>query len=115
MAAFCFLLFSCFVLFCLFVFFLFFLLFFFFFFFFLLFGAASRDKGGFARVNRFKPPSSFFFFSNDSSYPISILYNSKAGRYRPVRVVDGPLTARCRFIKNADWEAGSAFAVLLCL
>ena len=25
------------------------------------------------------------------------------GRYRPVRVADGPITARCRFIKNASW------------
>ena len=36
-------------------------------------------------------------------YPESILYKSIAGRYRPVRVADGPITARCRFIKNASW------------
>ena len=36
--------------------------------------------------------------------PVSILYKSIAGRYRPVRVADGPITARYRFIKNADWE-----------
>ena len=36
--------------------------------------------------------------------PISILYKSIAGRYRPVRVADGPITARCRFIKNASWD-----------
>ena len=36
-------------------------------------------------------------------YPASILYKSTAGRYRPVRVADGPITARCRFIKNAYW------------
>ena len=36
--------------------------------------------------------------------PISILHKSRAGRYRPVRVADGPLSARCRFIKNASWE-----------
>ena len=35
--------------------------------------------------------------------PVSILNNSIAGRYRPVRVADGPITARCRFIKNANW------------
>ena len=29
-----------------------------------------------------------------------ILYKSKVGRYRPVRVADGPITARYRFIKN---------------
>ena len=34
----------------------------------------------------------------------SILYKSIAGRYRPVRVADGPITARCRFIKNATWD-----------
>ena len=42
--------------------------------------------------------------------PVSILYKSTAGRYRPVRVADGPITGRCRFIKNASWvlwgEAG---------
>ena len=37
--------------------------------------------------------------------PVSILYKSIAGRYRPVRVADGPITARYRFIKNAGWEA----------
>ena len=36
--------------------------------------------------------------------PVSILYKSIAGRYRPVRVADGPITARYRFIKNATWE-----------
>ena len=38
--------------------------------------------------------------------PVSILYKSIAGRYRPVRVADGPITARYRFIKNASWEVG---------
>ena len=36
--------------------------------------------------------------------PVSILYKSIAGRYRPVRVADGPITARYRFIKNAYWD-----------
>ena len=36
--------------------------------------------------------------------PVSILYKSIAGRYWPVRVADGPITARYRFIKNASWE-----------
>ena len=36
--------------------------------------------------------------------PASILYKSIAGRNRPVRVADGPITARYRFIKNAYWE-----------
>ena len=35
-------------------------------------------------------------------FPVSILHKSIAGRYRPVRVADGPITARCRFIKNAS-------------
>ena len=42
-------------------------------------------------------------FSYFTSYPVSILYKSIAGRYRPVRVADGPMTARYRFIKNASW------------
>ena len=37
----------------------------------------------------------------DTDYPVSILYKSIAGRYRPVRVADGPITARYRFRKNA--------------
>ena len=35
--------------------------------------------------------------------PASILYKSIAGRYRPVRIADGPITARYRFIKNPYW------------
>ena len=35
------------------------------------------------------------------SYLASILYKSIAGRYRPVRVADGPITARYGIIKNA--------------
>ena len=29
--------------------------------------------------------------------PVSILRKSISGRHRPVRVADGPMTARCRF------------------
>ena len=36
-------------------------------------------------------------------FPVSILHKSTAGRYRPVRVADGPITARCRFMKKASW------------
>ena len=36
--------------------------------------------------------------------PVSILYKSIAGRYQPVSVADGPITARHRFIQNASWE-----------
>ena len=39
----------------------------------------------------------------DVTNPVSILHKSIAGRYRPVRVADGPVTARCRFINNASW------------
>ena len=38
-----------------------------------------------------------------NTFPISILYKSIAGRYHPVKVADGPITARCRFMKNASW------------
>ena len=37
--------------------------------------------------------------------PVSILYKSIAGRYRPVSYPDGPITAHYRFIKNAYWES----------
>ena len=37
--------------------------------------------------------------------PVSILRKSISGRHRPVRVADGPMTARCRFTKNASWDA----------
>ena len=40
-----------------------------------------------------------------SKNPVSILRKSIAGRYRPVRVADEPITARCRLIKNASWES----------
>ena len=33
-----------------------------------------------------------------NAHPVSILYKSVAGRYRPVRVADGPITVRYRFI-----------------
>ena len=35
---------------------------------------------------------------------VNILHKSIAGRYRPVRVADGPITARCRFMENASWD-----------
>ena len=31
------------------------------------------------------------------NHPVSILRKSISGRHRPVRVADGPMTARCRF------------------
>ena len=38
-----------------------------------------------------------------------VLYKSIAGRYRPVRTADGPITARYRFIKNASWDMHQRF------
>ena len=36
--------------------------------------------------------------AHDKTYnPVSILRKSISGRHRPVRVADGPMTARCRF------------------
>ena len=32
------------------------------------------------------------------TFPVSILHKSIAGRYRPVRVADGPITTRYRFM-----------------
>ena len=37
-----------------------------------------------------------------SKYQVSIVHKLITGRYRPVRVAHGPITARCRFIKNAS-------------
>ena len=55
--------------------------------------------------------------------PVSILYKSIAGRYRPVSYPDGPITARYRFIKNLagspvsgqrmDWLI-RAFTIRMC-
>ena len=45
-------------------------------------------------------------------YPGSILYKSIAGRYRPVRIADGPITVCFRFIKNATW-VGSCFVAVV--
>ena len=44
-------------------------------------------------------------------YQASILYKSIAGRYRPVRVADGPIMARYRFIKNAYGVSASVLLV----
>ena len=48
-------------------------------------------------------PAEIYSLIQENGYPVSILHKSIAGRYRPVRVADGPITARCRFIKNASW------------
>ena len=54
-------------------------------------------------------------FSFVENTPVSILHKSIAGRYRPVRVADGPITTRCRFIKNASWDFASSHIVLYIL
>ena len=46
--------------------------------------------------------------------PASIFYKSIAGRYRPVSYPDGPITARCRFIKNAYWVMRTYLWVSTC-
>ena len=52
--------------------------------------------------------------------PVNIVYKSIAGRYRPVRVADGPITTSYRFIKNASWGVTSVaiafrLSILSCL
>ena len=46
----------------------------------------------------------FYCIKNRFLNPAGILHKSIAGRDRPVSAADGPITARCRFIKNASWE-----------
>ena len=62
---------------------------------------AAPDLGG-KQINnsQFKPLKLLFLFPafiDTSMYPVSILHKSISGRHRPVRVADGPMTARCRF------------------
>ena len=54
-------------------------------------------------------------YTHQTFNPVSILHKSIAGRYRPVRIADGPITARCRFMQNASWEVAqnlSLFQIL---
>ena len=51
----------------------------------------------------------FFFFVCPWQIPAGILYKSTAGRYRPDSYPDWPITTRCRFIKNAYWDATSFY------
>ena len=37
-------------------------------------------------------------FKDTMSFPVSILHKSIVGRYRPVRVANGPITARYMFM-----------------
>ena len=62
-------------------------------------GGLSRADKDFDALN----PSNVRLYQVRKNFPVSILYKYIAGRYRPVRVVDGPITARYRFIKNASW------------
>ena len=56
-------------------------------------------------------PSTVITFWGRGICPVSILYKSIEGRYQPVRVADGPITARYRFIKNAFWVVALLFFV----
>ena len=44
--------------------------------------------------------------TQSSRYPVSILRKSISDRHQPVRVADGPMTARCRFTYNTSWIRG---------
>ena len=57
-------------------------------------------------LSRDAAPNNTIQTDRKTDSPVSILYKSIVGRYRPVRVADGPITARYRFIKNASWEWG---------
>ena len=61
--------------------------------------------------NRLKLPVVFTTeVSKAMVLPVSILHKSVAGHYRPVRVAEGPIKARYRFIKNISW-AGVAYSL----
>ena len=47
-------------------------------------------------IQKIKILTQFYYLSQ--MYPVSILRKSISGRHRPVRVADGPMTARCRFM-----------------
>ena len=68
---------------------------------------SSEEIVHIARVNKENPiqhlyPCSriraFAFQIKSLDIPVSILHKSIAGRYRPVRLADGPITARYRFM-----------------
>ena len=50
------------------------------------------------------PAGTLKFLNTFQGNPVSILHKSIASRYRLVRVADGPIMARFRFLKNASWE-----------
>ena len=67
-------------------------------------GGGGKSRGSFS------PPLTYFIsweildkfdkfgISYSHPFPVSILRKSISGRHRPVRVADGPMTARCRFM-----------------
>ena len=67
----------------------------------LVFAVAYRKHSFMLLIIRLFPQADLF--------PVSILYKSITDRYRPVRVADGPITARCRFIRNASWVGLDVF------
>ena len=54
-----------------------------------------------------------YFHGKSTRNPVSILHKSIAGRYRPVRVADGSITSRCRFMQSASWEDYSLRSFIL--
>ena len=46
-------------------------------------------------------------------FPVSFLHKSIAGHDRPVRVADGPIMVRYRFIMNASWVAVVVYFCLI--
>ena len=56
-------------------------------------------------VKRARKSTTKCIFELPETIPVSILYKSTAGCYRPVSYPDGPITARLRFIKNASWDS----------
>ena len=56
---------------------------------------------------------SLFDLVSERVLPVSILHKSIAGRYRPVRVADGLITARYGFIKYASWPFLGNFVYVL--
>ena len=83
-----------------------------------LWAYVNRSRTGWVSVklhiSLYSPLVYYTVRSRVSRYPISILYKSIAGRYRPIRVADGPITARYRFMKNASWTVQVQISLRFC-
>ena len=60
----------------------------------------GKSHGLISKMGKFSKPQGLILVYL-RTMPASILYKSIAGRYRHVSYLDGPITARYRFIKNA--------------